>query len=106
MVQPNIMLDRHIELTADTRGGKPRIAGTRISVADVVILHHRLGQPLEQIAGTYDLPLAAVYAAIAYYHDHRQAVDREIAEDEAYAEAFSRANPSPLREKLRALNRA
>lgn len=44
----------HIELSADTRGGKPRIAGTRITVADVVLMHRRLGRALEEIAGTYD----------------------------------------------------
>jgi uncharacterized protein (DUF433 family) len=98
-------LDRHIETTPDMRGGKPRITGTRIAVADVVLMHLRLGQSLEEIAGKYDLPLAAVYAAIAYYHDHRTAIDRSIEEDLAFAEAFRRNNPSPLQEKLKALSR-
>ncbi len=52
-----LLFDRHIEITPDTRGGKPRIAGTRIAVADIVILHRRLGYGVEEIAGTYDLPL-------------------------------------------------
>jgi hypothetical protein len=68
-------------------------------------MHYRLGQSLEEIAGKYDLSLAAVFAAMAYYYDHRDEVDRRIQEDQAFVEAFRRANPSPLQEKLRALGR-
>lgn len=50
-----VVLDCHIEITPDVRGGRPRIAGTRITVADIVIMHLRLGQSLEEIAGKYDL---------------------------------------------------
>ena len=96
------VLDKHIEITPGVRGGKPRIVGTRISVADVVLMHLRLGQSLEEIAGKHDLSLAAVYAAIAYYHDHRTDIDGSIKEDVAFAEAIQRDNPSPLKEKLKA----
>jgi uncharacterized protein (DUF433 family) len=94
----------HIEFSADTRGGKPRITGTRITVADVVLMHRRLDRALEEIAGTYDLPLAAVYAAMAYYYDHKNEIDQSLDEEEALAEAFKRDNPSRLREKLEALS--
>jgi uncharacterized protein (DUF433 family) len=97
------ILDGHIEMTEGTRGGKPRISGTRIAVADVVIMHFRLNQSLEEIAGVYDLPLAGVHAALTYYYDHRTEIDESITAEEAYAEAFQRANPSLLRAKLRAL---
>ena len=60
-----IALDRYIETSPDMRGGRPRIADTRLTVADVVCMYLRLGQSLEEIAGKYDLPLAAVYAAMA-----------------------------------------
>ena len=65
------VLNRHIEMTPDVCGGRPHIAGTRITVADIVIMHLRLGQSLEEITGKYDLDLADVYAAMAYYYDHR-----------------------------------
>jgi uncharacterized protein (DUF433 family) len=100
------VLDRYIEASPQIRGGKPHIAATRITVDDIVLMHLRLGQSLEEIAGKYQLPLAAVYSAMAYYYDHRGEVDRRIAEDVAFAEAFQRNNPSPLQEKLRALSRA
>lgn len=94
----------HIESNADTRGGRPRIVGTRITVADVVLMHRRLGRALEEIAGTYELPLAAVYAAMAYYYDHKDEIDQSLDEEEALAEAFKQNNPSRLREKLEALS--
>lgn len=96
----------YIEVTPGLRGGKPHVAGTRITVADVALMYLRLGQSLEEIAGTYRLPLAAVHAAMAYYYDHRAEVDRSIDEDRAFAEAFRRGNPSPLQQKLAALSRA
>ena len=68
-------------------------------------MHLRLGQALEEIAGKYDLALAALYAAMAFYYDHRQEVDHSIDEDSAFAEAFRRNNPSPLQEKLKAFTR-
>lgn len=93
----------YIETAPETRAGKPRIAGTRITVADIVLMHRRLGRALEEISGTYDLPLAAVYAAMAYYYDHKDEIDRSLDEEEALAEAFKKNNPSLLREKLEAL---
>ena len=100
-----IALDRYIETSPDVRGGRPRIADTRLTVADVVVMYLRLGQSLEEIAVQYDLPLAAVYAAIAYYYDHQEEIDRSIADDRAFAEAFRNNNPSPLRARLQALKR-
>ena len=97
------VLDRHIEIIPDVRGGRPRIAGTRITVADIVIIHLRLGQSLEEIADKYDLDLADVYAALAYYYDHRSEIDGSIEADEAFAEAFRRNNPSLLQARLKAL---
>ena len=96
-------LDRYIETTPEIRGGRPRIADTRIAVADIALMYLRLGRSLEEIAGKYDLPLAAAYAAMAYYYDHREELDRSIADDQAFAEAFRNDNPSPLRAKLQAL---
>lgn len=93
----------HIDTDAAFRSGRPRIAGTRLAVADVVVMHLRLGMAPAEIAGRYDVPLAAVHAALAHYFDHREDIDRDIEEDAAYAEAFRRANPSPLQERLAAL---
>jgi uncharacterized protein (DUF433 family) len=98
-----VVLDRYIEINSEVRGGKAHLTGTRITVADIVLMHLRLGQSLEEIAGKYDLSLAAVYAAMAYYYDRREEIDSSIEADFAFAEAFRRNNPSPLQEKLKAL---
>jgi len=36
------MLDEHIEITPGVAGGKPRIAGRRITVQNVAIWHERM----------------------------------------------------------------
>ena len=97
-------MSNYIQSTEDMRSGKPRITGTRITVADIVLMHLRLGRALQEIAGTYDLPLAAVYEAMAYYYDHKEEIDQSLSEEEALAEAFTKNNPSRLREKLEALS--
>lgn len=97
------ILDRHIECTDGVRGGRPRIAGTRITVGDIVLFHRRLGQSIEEIAGRFDLDLASVFAAMAFYYDHRTEVDAAIAADEAFAEAFRLRHPSVLHAKLNAM---
>lgn len=96
----DIALNRHIEITPGVRSGKPRIAGTRITVADVAIMYLRMGQSLEEIAGKYQLSLAMVHAAMAFYYDHREEIDQRIAEAEAFAEAERLKHPSLLQEKL------
>lgn len=94
---------KHLESSPGMRGGKLRISHTRITVDDVVILHLRLGRSLEEIAGKYDLPLASVYTAMAYYYDHRAEIDQRIEQDQVYVQAVRENNPSALREKLNAL---
>ena len=90
-----VPLNWHIEITPGVRSGKPRIAGTRITVADVATMYLRMGQSLEEIAGKYQLSLASVYAAMAFYYDHREEIDRRTAEAEAFAKA-DRLNHSSL----------
>ena len=96
-------LDDHIELTPDTAGGKPRIRGRRIRVQDIAIWHERLGKSADEIAAEYDLTLADVYAALAYYFDHREEMDARMAEDQAFVEALRARTPSLRDQKLRSL---
>jgi uncharacterized protein (DUF433 family) len=96
------LLMQHLESTPDVRNGKVRLAGSRISIEDVVLMHLRLGRPLSEIAGDFEQPLAALQSALAYYYENQAEIDRSIEEDKAFAEAFERRNVSPLREKLKA----
>jgi uncharacterized protein (DUF433 family) len=100
------VLDKFIERSPEVRSGRARIAGTRISVDDIVIMYAHLAQPVEEIVAKFDLSPAAVHAALAYYYDHKDEVDGLIASDDALVDAFKRNNPSKLQERLRALGRA
>lgn len=93
-------IDQHIEITPDVVGGKPRIAGRRITVQNIAIWHEYMGLSANEIASEYDLSLGDIYAALAYYFDHRDEIERQIAEDEAFVEARREHTPSLLREKL------
>ena len=97
------LLYQHIEITPGIVDGKPRIAGHRITVHDIVVWHERLGKSADEIATEYDLDLSAVYAALAYYFDHRERIDQELEESKTFAEALRLKTPSRLREKLQAM---
>jgi len=94
------VLEGHIEIAEGLRGGKPHLAGTRITVSDIVIWHLRLGQTLEEIAARYDLTLSAVHAAMAYYYDHRAEIDREIEESYASYKQLKGEHVSKVGQKL------
>jgi uncharacterized protein (DUF433 family) len=93
-------LDQHIEVTLGIAGGKPRIAGHRITVQNIAIWHERLGKSADEIAAEYDITLADVYAALAYYYDHRSEIDRDIEESKAFIKALRESVPSKLKQKL------
>src|SRR5205807_8427847 len=86
-------LDQHIEVTPGIAGGKPRIAGHRITVQNIAIWHERMGKSPDEIATEYDLTLADVYAALAYYFDHRPEIDQAIEEGRAFVEALRQGTP-------------
>jgi uncharacterized protein (DUF433 family) len=74
---------QHIESTPSICGGAPRIAGTRIRVSLIALLTEQ-GRSADQIVASYPhLSLADVYAALAYYHDHRESVEQELHEADA-----------------------
>ena len=97
-------LDKHIEITPGIVGGKPRIAGHRITVENIVIWHERMGKCADEIATEYNLSLADVYAALAYYFDHRAEIDQSMEEGEAFVEELRQRTPSKLLEKLSTSN--
>lgn len=74
----------HIAISKDVAGGKPRIAGHRITVQQIVIWHERMGLSADEMASNHGLTLADVYAALTFYYDHRHEIDEAIAADETY----------------------
>lgn len=79
----------HIVSDPGVCGGRPRLADTRITVRAVVIATLLHGVTPEELLQHYPhLTLAAIYDALSYYYDHREAIDREIAEHEALDPGF------------------
>jgi len=60
------------------RGGRPIVAGTGVTVRTIVG-HDKLGLTPEEIAGEMSIPLAGVYAALAYYHLSQAEIEADIA---------------------------
>ncbi|RLG20280.1 hypothetical protein DRN74_05805 [Candidatus Micrarchaeota archaeon] len=83
----------------EIRGGRPRIAGTGITVRRIVGWY-KLGLTPEEIATKIPhLTLAQVYAALAYYHANRDEIEQDIAEEEVEAERLEREHYLRQREK-------
>jgi uncharacterized protein (DUF433 family) len=99
MIEP--VIAEHIEVTPGVCGGKPRIAGRRIRVQDVVVWHEQLGLSPDEIVSEYpQITLADVHAALAYYYDHREEIRRQMDEDEDRAAALRAVVPSRVLQKL------
>jgi len=54
----------------DVLGGKPRIAGTRLGVLFIKERVEDGGLKPRAVADRYDIDIADVYRALAYYHDN------------------------------------
>jgi uncharacterized protein (DUF433 family) len=94
---------QHITVTPGQLGGKPHIDGRRITVADVAFWHLEQEMPVEELVTEFDLSLAQIHAALAYYYDHREEIDRRTAQETAMIEELAAQNPSPFQERLRKL---
>lgn len=80
------MIDRNPHI----RGGRPKIAGTGLTVRRIVGWY-KIGMSPEEIALEYShLTLAQVHAALAYYHANRDEIEVDIAQDEASAVHWER----------------
>lgn len=66
--------------TDDVLGGEPRIAGTRVGVLDVYELVVAGASSPADAADQLDRSLADIYTALAYYHDHPEAM-RQVRRD-------------------------
>lgn len=96
---------KHVEITPGICGGKPRIAGHRIKVQDIVIWHERMGMSPDEIIYHHpSITLADVYGALSYYHDHREEIRQQIEETEAFAEKLQGDKPSLIDKILKGDN--
>jgi uncharacterized protein (DUF433 family) len=96
----SLVLTQHIEVTPGICGGKPRITGHRIKVQDIVIWHEKMAMSPDEIVYNYPtITLADIYAALAYYHDHREEIRQDIESSENFAKQLQ-GDKSSLVEKI------
>ena len=71
-------MNPRIEPTPGIAAGKPRIAGHRITVEDIVIWHEHQRKSSARIADEFDLTPPEEHTALAYYRYHRPDIDRAM----------------------------
>jgi len=102
----NSALEIHSHVLIDNRG-RAWIDDSNVKVVEVARDHIAYGWSPEEIHWQYPhLGLAQIYAALAYYHDNRDAMDAEIASSLNAAETAARIlADSPLARRLKDLAR-
>lgn len=69
--------------STETLGGRPRIAGTRVSVQRIAAWY-KMGLNAEEITERMgNVTLVQVYAALTYYHANREEIEGYIAAEKA-----------------------
>jgi uncharacterized protein (DUF433 family) len=92
---------QHIEI----RNGKAYIAGTGLKPEIVAAAHVKAGMSVAEIAEQYEIPPADVHAALSYYYDHEEEIERQFAEAEALVRQVG-TSTQDLIAKLRARQQA
>ncbi len=94
----------HIDIR-NNRRGEPRafVQGTRVRVLDVYVLAEVQGKTPDEIVGAFpQLSLAQVHAALAYYFDNKDAIEKEMRADEEFVLRMRAATgPGPLEARLK-----
>lgn len=69
---------------------------------DVAIWHERMGLSPDEIVSSHpSITLSDVHAALAYYYEHRERVDADIAAGEQFVQEMRAKSSSLVQEKLR-----
>ena len=94
----------HIE---ETPAGVAYVSGTQTKVIEIAldrIAHHWDADEIQRQHP--HLSLGQIYAALAYYFDHKKELDEQIEEQIRFVEqSKAEAGESPIRAKLKALGR-
>ena len=74
------------------RGGRPKVAGTGLTVSRIAGWY-KMGMTPEEIALEYPhLSLAQVHAALAYYHVNRDEIEADLGQEQAAALQWEHAS--------------
>jgi uncharacterized protein (DUF433 family) len=77
-------------------GGEPRVAGSRVGVRHIARNVVDSGQSPAYVADQFDMPISAVYEAVAYYYENLEEIKRF---ERANGEAFDRISDESLKPK-------
>jgi uncharacterized protein (DUF433 family) len=92
----------HIEIVEGAGGPKARILGHRIRVVDVVGWYEEAGMSADEILEEFPtITKADIYAALAYYWDHKEELDRKMADDEAFVQEMMKKDPGRIQALLK-----
>ncbi|ETX03837.1 DUF433 domain-containing protein [Candidatus Entotheonella palauensis] len=79
-----------ITCSDDVRGGRPRIAGTGVTVQRIVGWYKQGLSPEAISTEVPHLSLAQVYAALTYYHANQEQIEAGMAAEEAEAKQLEK----------------
>ena len=95
------VITKHIECQESVCGGKPCVAGTRIRVQDIYVWHELQAKTPDEIVSTFpQLTLSDVHAALAYFWDNREEIQKQMTESEEFVESLKNKFPSKLQVKM------
>lgn len=97
-----VATNQHISIDEEICFGKPRVTGTRISVWQIYQMHEEQGRTADElIEGFPSLKKADIYAALAYFYDHREEIEAQAAEtDKLVEEYLAEHGPGKFQEKF------
>ena len=106
MSESTILVEKkHVTRTPSICGGKACIAGHRIRVQDIYVLHECRGLSADEIVVEFpQITHADVYAALAYFWDYRDEILRQMKDSEHLAYQLKKRYHSKLAEKLKDFN--
>lgn len=83
----------------------PVLTGTRIKVVEIVLDHLAHGADAEEIQRQFSfLTLGQIHSALAYYYDHQEGLDQDIAQRlRKVGEIQARLGNSPLAGRLKGI---
>jgi uncharacterized protein (DUF433 family) len=92
---------KHIVRDHTNLGGKPHIEGHRIAVHHIAWWYQQ-GESAEALAREFHLTPAEVHAALVFYYDHKDEIDREIEQEAEEHTRLADADTSPIAKRMRA----
>jgi uncharacterized protein (DUF433 family) len=93
----SVVATNRIQKSPGVCGGKACVLGTRIRVQDIYVWHELQGRSPDEIVHAFpQLTHADVHAALAYYWDHVDEIENDMARAESLLQRLRQRQQSPL----------